>query len=116
MAKNWSDAARRLFEAYPWRSGLEKSRAHEESELVAFGAQVELDDLPLHVRRWAVRSRKSARYEWRGESLAEATRAFEQAILSQALDAARGNVSAAARALKTTPRIVAYKARKHGLI
>lgn len=117
MAKSWSEAAKRVFEAFPWTNELEKSRAHKESELVAFGASVEVDDLPLPVRRWASRQ-KSAHtcYEWKGESLESATRAFEQAILSQALEQAKGNVAAAARALKTTPRIVAYKARKQGLI
>lgn len=117
MAKHWSEAASCVFEAYPWTNDLERSRAREESELVAFGAFVEVDDLPLSVRRWASRQKAAhACYEWKGESLESATRAFEQAILSQALERAKGNVAAAARALRTTPRIVAYKARKQGLI
>lgn len=117
MAKSWSEVASRVFEAFPWTNDLEKSRAREESELVAFGASVEIDDLPLPVRRWASRQ-KSARacYEWKGESLESATRAFEQAVLSQAFEQTKGNVAATARALQTTPRIVAYKARKLGLI
>ena len=35
--------------------------------------------------------------------------------LAQALAAHGGKAAAAARALKTTPRVVAYKARKYGL-
>lgn len=118
MARSWSDAASRVFETYPWSNDLEKSRAREESELVSFGADVEIEDLPLAVRRWAARQKisRGRGYEWNGESLDEATRAFEQAILSQALAASQGNVAATARALKTTPRIVAYKARKYGLV
>ena len=66
------------------------------------------------VRRWLKRQVRP-RYAWHGESLKAATAAFEAAILSQALAAHGGNVAAAARALGSTPRIVAYKARKYNL-
>ena len=48
--------------------------------------------------------------------IAKLTEGFEKDILSQALAANGGNAAATARALKTTPRIVAYKARKYGLL
>ena len=54
-------------------------------------------------------------FVWRGESWKSLTEGFEKDILSQALKANGGNVAATARALTTTPRIVAYKARKYGL-
>ena len=47
--------------------------------------------------------------------LKAATAAFEADIISQALAASGGNMAAAARALGSTPRIVAYKARKYNL-
>ena len=117
MERSWSDAARAALDAYPWKSPRDKAKAAEEAELVAFGECVEVDDLPLGVRQWLRRSRPSAaRYEWHGESWKTLTEGFERAILAQALAASGGNVAAAARSLKTTPRIVAYKARKHGLL
>ena len=101
-------------DAYPWACPAEKEKAREEAELVAFGENVECDDLPIVVRRWLKRQVRP-RYAWHGESLKAATAAFEAAILSQALAAHGGNVAAAARALGSTPRIVAYKARKYNL-
>jgi Nif-specific regulatory protein len=41
--------------------------------------------------------------------------AYEREILIEAMKDARGNMSAAARALQATPRIVAYKLRQHDL-
>ena len=106
--------------AYPWSSPAEQAKAREEAELVAFGESVEVDDLPLRVRRW-LRSGPGAGgpfsgWTWRGEKWGELIGGFERAILSQALAASRWRVAAAARALGTTQRVVAYKARKHGLI
>ncbi len=116
MERSWSDAARAALDAYPWRSSQDRIKAAKEAELVAFGEQVETDDLPLAVRQWLRRNRLSvARHEWHGESWKSLTEGFEKDILSQALKANGGNVAATARALKTTPRIVAYKARKYGL-
>jgi len=117
VVKSWSDAARAALDAYPWKNPREKAKAREEAELVAFGEQVEPDDLPLAVRRWtrthAPKTDKG--YVWHGETLEEATRAFEKAILSQALAANGGCRAKAARALGTTARIVDYKARKLGI-
>ena len=116
MERSWSDAARAALDAYPWKSPQDKAKAAEESELVAFGDCVEVDDLPLGVRQWLRRNASGkARYEWHGESWKELTEGFERAILAQALAANGGNLAATARALKTTPRIVAYKAKKYEL-
>ncbi len=117
MARNWSEAALAVFDAYPWRSEEEKAKARAESEMVSFGDAVEPEDLPLKVRQWRRRDamcRPSA-WRWNGESLDELTREFETAILTQALEASGGNASAAARALGTTLRIVDYKMRRLGL-
>lgn len=119
MARSWSDAARAVLEAYPWTSVRDRAKAVEEAELVSFGEQVEVDDLPLSLRQWHRRQRieaSSTRPLWKGESWREATEGFEKAILLQALQANDGNLAAAARALKTTRRVVAYKSRKYGLV
>ncbi len=114
MARSWSSEAQNALDAYPWSSAAEKAKAREEAELVAFGQDVECDDLPLAVRRWLKRQARP-RHLWRGETLKEATAAFEAEIISQALASHGGNIAAAARALGSTPRIVAYKARKYNL-
>ena len=117
MARSWSDAARAALDAYPWRDMRAKARACEEAQLVSFGEQVEVEDLPLFVRRW-LKARASgpfAGWTWRGEGWRELTEGLEKAILAQALAAHGGKAAAAARALKTTPRVVSYKARKYGL-
>ena len=114
MARSWSSEAQAALDAYPWTSPAEKAKARAEAELVAFGQDVECDDLPLAVRRWLKRQVRP-RHVWRGETLKEATAAFEADIISQALAASGGNMAAAARALGSTPRIVAYKARKYNL-
>ena len=107
-----------MLEAYPWTTLREKAKAAEEAELVSFGDQVEVDDLPLALRQWQRRKRAESPVAvpvWKGESWREATEGFEKAILSQALQANGGNLAAAARALQTTRRVVAYKSRKYGL-
>jgi len=48
-------------------------------------------------------------------SLESMMMAYEREILIEAMKDARGNMSAAARALEATPRIVAYKLRQHDL-
>ena len=114
MGRSWSSAAQAALDAYPWASPAEKAKARAEAELVAFGKDVECDDLPLAVRRWLKRQARP-RHVWRGETLKAATAAFEADIISQALAAHGGNMTAAARALGSTPRIIAYKAGKYNL-
>ena len=107
MARNWSEDARATLDAYPWKNPADKARAAREAELVSFGEAVEVADLPLAVRRWAAK-RARPRYVWNGESWQDLVGSFEKAILEQVLERARGNISAAARLLKTT-------AKKHGV-
>lgn len=119
MERSWSDAALDALESYPWATAREKERARAEAELVSFSERVEVDDLPLEVRLW-LKTRESdaaaARpWVWKGESWKDLTEGFEREILSQALAANGGFVAKAARALGTTQRIVAYKARKYGI-
>ena len=118
MARSWSDTAQAALDAYPWTHETEKEKAREEAELVSFGPQIELEDLPLPLRRWwkARKPVSAFRHPWNGESWKDATTAFERDILAQALAASGGNVAAAARALRTTARVVGYKGRKYGLI
>jgi Nif-specific regulatory protein len=49
-------------------------------------------------------------------SLAAMMAAYEREILIEAMKDAGGNQARAARALSTTPRILAYRLRKHGLL
>ena len=114
MARNWSEGARAALDAYPWKNPADKARAMREAELVSFGEAVEVADLPLAVRRWAAK-RPQPRFVWNGEGWRELVDAFEKAILEQVLEQAHGNISAAARLLKTTPRVISYKANKHGV-
>ena len=117
MARSWSEAAEAALESYPWPDGQEKARAKEEAELVSFGACVEVEDLPLAVRKW-LRGRSQGPFDgwiWRGESWKDLTEGFEKAVLAQALERNGGFAAKAARALRTTPRVVSYKARKYGL-
>ncbi len=51
----------------------------------------------------------------RSGSLEAMMMAHEREILVEAMKDADGNMSAAARALETTPRILAYRLKKHGL-
>ena len=114
MERSWSEEARAALDAYPWKNSADKARAAREAELVSFGESVEVADLPLAVRRWAAKLSRP-RFVWNGESWQEIHAAFEKAILEQVLKRARGNVSAAARLLKTTPRVISYKAKKNGV-
>ncbi len=50
-----------------------------------------------------------------GASLEELVAAFERDVIGEALRTEGGNVAAAARRLRTTPRILAYRARQIGL-
>ena len=115
MERNWSEEARTALDAYPWKNPADKARAVREAELVSFGESVEVADLPLAVRRWAAKLSRP-RFVWNGESWRDIQAAFEKAILEQVLKRARGNISAAARLLKTTPRVISYKAKKNGVV
>jgi DNA-binding NtrC family response regulator len=79
---------------------------------------VEVDDLPIAVRKWLRRRAEGGPFSgwtWNGESWRSLTEGFERTMLAQALAANGGNGAATARALGTTARVVAYKARKYGL-
>ena len=92
MGRSWSEAAAAALDAYPWRDPREKARARAEAELVAFGACVEVGDLPLPVRQW-LRARSGGPFTgwiWRGESWKDLTEGFERTILAQALAAHGG--------------------------
>ena len=117
MERSWSEAALAALDAYPWKNPQDRDKAVAEAELVAFGEKVEREDLPLAVRQW-LRRHESGRtdFAWHGEGLKELAERLEKSVVGQALAANGGNVAATARALKSTPRIVAYKARKYGLL
>jgi two-component system NtrC family response regulator len=122
-AKSWSEKAIELFEAYPWSGERERESALRETELVSFGDTVEVEDLPLRVRSEMARASKKYSFlealseaKWKGEALDDAVEALERNILFQALEKNSWNVTATARDLKTTARIVSYKSKKYGLL
>lgn len=51
-----------------------------------------------------------------GQSLKQLVGAYERDILLDALKSHRGNMAAAARALKTTPRILSYKVKQYAIV
>ncbi len=51
-----------------------------------------------------------------GASLSDMVEAYEKTILEEALKLSRENVAATARLLRSTPRIVSYKAKQYGLV
>ncbi|MBO7166687.1 MAG: hypothetical protein J6V88_04095, partial [Kiritimatiellae bacterium] len=52
---------------------------------------------------------------WKGEALDDLVEMLEKNIISQAFSANSKNISATARALKTTARIVSYKMKKYSI-
>jgi len=51
-----------------------------------------------------------------GAALSEMVERYEKAILNEALKCNRDNIAATARQLRSTPRIVSYKAKQYGLM
>ena len=106
-----------MLDAYPWKSPADREFAVREAEMVSFGEEVVVSDLPLAVRQWARRRKERGnRFEWHGESWNEALDGLKRALLEQALEkAGGGGLAAAARLLGTTPRVVSYAARRLGV-
>jgi len=50
-----------------------------------------------------------------GASLSDMVESYEKSILDEALKLNRGNIAATARQLRSTPRIVSYKAKQYSL-
>ncbi|MCX7590356.1 MAG: sigma-54 dependent transcriptional regulator, partial [Kiritimatiellae bacterium] len=105
--------------AHSWPGNVrELENTMERAVLVCDGPVILLRHLPLSVRSALphVGAASSGMSGGTGEASYESRMAsFEREILSEALRSSRGNVAAAARILKTTPRIVAYRARRLGL-
>ena len=120
--RNWSEEALAAFEAFPWESERDKKIALGESELICSGGVVQLADLPLKVRRYKLQNEKqnfaasvAGKVLWKGEALDDLVETLEKNIIYQAFSANSKNISATARALKTTARIVSYKMKKYSI-
>lgn len=105
-----SDAALSALTAYPWPGNVrELENCIEHALLFADTEQVELTNLPPAVRA--------------GESVGQRARAglqatldrVERELLVDALRGSRGNLSAAARLLQVSERVMGLRVRKHGL-
>ena len=99
-----------LLARYHWPGNLrELSSVIESAVVLCRDAVIQAHHLP-----WAVR-RSEAGVPTTGFSLSESVDAYEKDLLEEALKAAGGIRSRAARLLRTTERIVNYKIRKHGI-
>lgn len=135
-----SPEAAELLMRYPWPGNVrELENCMERALLLAMGDVITADNLPATLRQAApgsdlralslvsrgpgtLESRSLGTLEpqrlpvWHeGDALEDLVGAYEKEILSQALAAHGGRIAAAARSLRSTPRIVGYKAKKYGL-
>jgi Nif-specific regulatory protein len=103
------DALDRMM-AYSWPGNVrELENAVERAVLVCDGPLIDVAHLPAALQ--AVESDGTAS----DVSLAGRVAALERQLITDALRASGGRIAAAARRLKTTPRILSYKMRKLGL-
>jgi Nif-specific regulatory protein len=94
--------------AHGWPGNVrELENVIERAVVVCTSAVIQEQHLPHALRAAAVSSERP--------TLGEAVDKLEREMISEALQAAEGNIAAAARALGTTERVVRYKAQKLGL-
>ena len=100
--------------AYKWPGNVrELENCIERAVLVAEGDSIELAHLPPALQLApAVNEFNSGEDEHSLDSFEAQVNAFEKALIQDALEKTKGNVAAAARLLKTTPRIISYKMSK----
>jgi len=107
-----STPAIEMLMSYHWPGNVrELENVIERAVLMAEGDVIRSIHLPptLQMARSAVDTGA------RDKSLADRVGDFERELLMDALKASRGNMARAAKVLRTTPRIFAYKVRKHGI-
>ncbi len=105
-----SAAAQELLCRYAWPGNIHELRQHmEQAAALCEDATLRVGHLPPAVR--AVQNEASTA----GLSFNDAVARFEQDLLTDALQRARGNMVQAARDLRTSYRIVNYKVKKYGM-
>ena len=110
-----------LLMRYGWPGNVrELENCIERAVLLSDSDVVGPESLPLSVRTpqgGMPAVPVSPRPGWDGGlSLSEMVEGFERRILDEVLRVSKGNVASAARRLKSTPRIVGYKAKRYGLM
>lgn len=109
------EVAERLL-AYSWPGNVrELENAMERAVLVCEGEAILPRHLPPTLQTAPAAGGGPEIPPASNAGLAELVAAFERDVIGEALRAENGNVAAAARRLKTTPRILAYRARQVGL-
>ncbi|HOK77590.1 MAG TPA: sigma 54-interacting transcriptional regulator [Verrucomicrobiota bacterium] len=109
-AKVFSAEARRRLLAYSWPGNVrELENAVERAVLICNSETIDVQHLPPALQALENESAGS------DNSLAAQVSNLEKKLITEALRAAGGNITAAARVLQTTPRILAYKLRKLGM-
>ncbi|MCX8107188.1 MAG: sigma 54-interacting transcriptional regulator [Verrucomicrobiae bacterium] len=109
-AKVISPEARRRLLAYSWPGNVrELEHTIERAVLLCKGEVIDVAHLPP-----ALQSLENDQEE-SDTSLAAQVAKLEKKLITEALRASGGNITAAASILRTTPRILSYKIRKHGM-
>ena len=107
-----SNAAIDLLVSYRWPGNVrELENCMERASLLAAGSVV----LPAHLPPSLQTAQSASSSTAPTGTLAQQVGAFEKAVIEEALRTTKGNMAAAARALGTTARILAYKAKHYQL-
>ncbi|MCX7935142.1 MAG: sigma 54-interacting transcriptional regulator [Planctomycetota bacterium] len=111
-----SQEAISLMVAYSWPGNVrELENCLERAVLTSRGGVINASDLPPSLQRGAEEAPPPAPNSAEGSSLQEMVEAFERSIITDALKKHRGRIAAAARALKTTERILGYRIQRMGI-
>ena len=109
-ARVFSAEARRRLLAYSWPGNVrELENAVERAVLICNSETIDVQHLPPALQALENESTES------DNSLAAQVSNLERKLITEALRAAGGNITAAASVLQTTPRVLAYKIRKLGM-
>lgn len=115
----FSNDAIDLLMRYPWPGNVrELENCIERAVLLTDGEIIDASAFPASVQMPGenrLASPPAAPVPAEGPSLEKMVGVYEKAILAEALKRNRNNVSATARLLHSTPRIIGYKARRYGL-
>ncbi len=110
VVKRLSSGAIDMFMSYHWPGNVrELESCIERAVLVAEGEVIHPYHLPPTLQTAEASGTAPT------GSLRYLVEAYERDLIRDALKSARGNVTAAARALESTPRIIGYKVRKYGI-
>jgi len=105
-----------LMVSYHWPGNVrELENCIERAVLTSRAGVITAADLPPSLQRCVEETTKSMLGKSENASLREMIEAFERGIITEALKEHRGRIAAAARALKTTERILSYRMQRMGI-